>query len=32
MVGEKIDAKIVAEASGSRASPEKPAGAATNHN
>ena len=30
LVGERIDAKIVAEAPGSRASPEKPAGAAPN--
>ena len=29
-VGEGIDAKIVTEASGSRASPDEPAGAATN--
>ena len=29
-IGEGIDAKIVAEASGSRASHEKPAGGATN--
>ena len=29
-IGEGIDAKIVAESSGSRASHEKPAGAATN--